>query len=269
MAGVIWTRMPLNELRQRWVLIPSWQRQLLLGVFLLLDAYLGMIYNAGIIRWSSLLTGELGWLVLAGEMMAGGLVLIRLYLNRADQGQKWKTLSIIFVPVLLALLAFGVLELVLSGLGRSATMNFNLASIGTSGLYWAAAYLSIAIGLTLTYKVQRFANFAQAEMMLLGGYVALTLMWSDRFFPISDAPKDGVVDWNLMIWAGVSAFVITGLIGLLVDRVVYKRLRKKLAKPQVMMIASLGIAMVIRAILFMRYTARTYRFVPEIGRAHV
>ena len=263
MAGVIWTRMPLNELRQRWVLIPSWQRQLLLGVFLLLDAYLGMIHNAGIIRWSGLLTGELGWLVLAGEMMAGGLVLIRLYLNRADQGQKWKTLSIIFVPVLLALLAFGVLELVLSGLGRSATMNFNLASIGTSGLYWAAAYLSIAIGLTLTYKVQRFANFAQAEMMLLGGYVALTLMWSDRFFPISDAPKDGVLDWNLMIWAGVSAFVITGLIGLLVDRVVYKRLRKKLAKPQVMMIASLGIAMVIRAILFMRYTARTYRFVPD------
>ena len=248
-------------MRQRWVLIPSWQRQLLLGVFLLFDAYLGLIHGAGIIRWSGLVNGELKWLVLAAEMAAGGLVLIRVLLKHA--GPRWKLLSIISTPFLLAGLAFGVLELVLSGLGRSATMNFNLASIGSSGLYWSAAYLSIAIGLTLTYKVQRFANFAQAEMMLLGGYVALTLMWSDRFFPISDAPKDGVLNWELMIWAAISAFVVTGLAGLFIDRMVYKRLRMKLAKPQVMMIASLGVAMIIRAVLYMRFTARTFRFVPD------
>ena len=255
--------MPVNDMWQRWVLIPSWQRQLLLGVFLLFDAYLGLIHGAGVIGWSGLFTGELKWLALTVEMTAGGLVLVRIFLSQAGQGQRWKLFSVVATPVLLAVLAFGVLELVLSGLGRSATINFNLASIGSSGLYWAAAYLSVAIGLTLTYKVQRFANFAQAEMMIFGAYVALTLMWSDRFFPISDAPKDGVLNWELMIWAGISAFVVTGLVGLFVDRIVYKRLRSKLAKPQVMMIASLGIAMVIRALLYMRFTARTFRFVPD------
>ncbi|MGE4658126.1 MAG: hypothetical protein AAEI08_04245, partial [Gammaproteobacteria bacterium] len=190
---------------------PSWLRQLLLGLFVLFDAYLGLIHSAGIIAWSGLFTGQIKLLALSVEMMAGGLVLVRIILNQVKP--EWKSAVIISTPILVALIGFGVLELVLTGLGRSATMNFNLSSIGLSGLYWAAVYLSIAIALTLTYKVQRFANFAQAEMMLFGSYVALTLMWSDRFFPVSDAPKDGILNWELLIWAGVSAFVITGIVG--------------------------------------------------------
>ncbi len=176
------TILNLNALWQLWMLRPTWLRQLLLGLFLLSDAYLGLIHSAGIIGWSGLFTSQMKWLALSIEMMAGGLVLVRIILNQAKPG--WKSVVTVSTPILVALIGFGVLEFVLTGLGRSATMNFNLSSIGLSGLYWAAVYLSIAIGLTLTYKVQHFANFAQAEMMLFGSYVALTLMWSDRFFPI-------------------------------------------------------------------------------------
>jgi branched-subunit amino acid ABC-type transport system permease component len=151
----------------------------------------------------------------------------------------------------------------LTGIDRTATINFNLSSVGFSGLYWSAVYLSIAIGLTLTYKVQRFANFAQAEMMLVGSYVALTLMWSDRFFPISNAQKDGIFNWELLIWAGISSFFIAGVLGLLVDRIVYRRLRDRMGTPQVMMIASLGVSMVLRALLYLRFSASTFRFIPD------
>ena len=240
---------------------PSWLRQLLLGLFVLFDAYLGLIHSAGIIAWSGLFTGQIKWLALSVEMMAGGLVLVRIILNQIKP--EWKSVVIISTPILVALIGFGVLELVLTGLGRSATMNFNLSSIGLSGLYWAAVYLSIAIGLTLTYKVQRFANFAQAEMMILGSYVAITLMWSDKFFPVSDAPKDGILNWELLIWAGVSAFVITGIVGLIIDRVIYRRFRNRMATPQVMMIASLGVSMLLRALLYMRFSASTHRFIPD------
>ena len=256
-----WTSAPLNEMRQRWAGIPFWQRRLSVGSFLVFDAFLGMSYGAGVIAWSGLITGELRWLTLALEMMAGGLVLIHAFINAVSR--RWRTAALISTPVIVALSTLVVLEFVLSGLGRSATMNINVASIGLSGLYWSAVYLSIAAGLTLTYKVQRFANFAQAEMMLVGAYVALTLMWADRFFPISDAPPDGILNWELLIWAGIFAFVVTGLVGLFVDRLVYKRLRTRLASPQVMMITSLGIAMVIRALLFMRFSAGTHRFVPD------
>ena len=234
---------------------------MILGLFLLCDSYLGMIYAAGIIGWSGLLTSELKWLALSTEMMAGGLMFVRVLLSRTQP--KWKSLVTVSIPILVVLMAFVVLELLLTGLGRSSTINFNISSIGISSLYWSAVYLSIAIGLTLTYKVQRFANFAQAEMMLLGSYVALTLMWSDRFFPLSNAPKDGVLNWELLLWAAISAFVISGIVGVIIDRTVFRKLRAKMGTPQVMMIASLGVSMIVRAILFMRYSASTHRFVPD------
>ena len=251
----------MNEIWRRWTISPSWFRQLVFGALLLLDSYIGLIHGAGLVVWSGLFTGQIKWLALSFEMMAGGLILLRIVLNNSKPG--WKSVIVILSPLIVVLLSFVVLEVVLTGLDRSAKMNFNLSSIGMSGLYWAAVYLSIAIGLTLTYKVQRFANFAQAEMMLFGSYVALTLMWSDTFFPMSNAPKDGVFDWDLLIVSGVGAFFITGFVGLLVDRVVFRKLRNKMATPQVMMIASLGVSMVLRAILFMRFSAATFRFVPD------
>ena len=99
--------------------------------------------------------------------------------------------------------------------------------------------------------------------MLVGSYVALTLMWSDTFYPLATAPKDGIFDWSLLIWASIGAFFITGTIGLLFDRIVYKKLRDKMATSQVMMIASLGVSMVLRAFLFMRFSGASFRFVPD------
>ena len=251
----------MNAIWQRWMLKPSLLLQVVFSVFLFFDAYFGLIHNKGIITSLGLLTGEIKWLTLFVEMMAGILLLVRIILNQIDN--RWKSTVIIFTPIIVTLVGFVVLDFLLTGLGRSATLNFNLSSLGSSGLYWSAVYISIAIGLTITYKVQRFANFAQAEMMLFGAYVALTLMWSDRFFPISNAPKDGSLNWELIIWSGISAFIITGIIGLIIDKVVYKRFRNKMATPQVMMIASLGVSMVLRAILYMRFSASTHRFIPD------
>jgi branched-chain amino acid transport system permease protein len=251
----------LNAIRRQQIFKAPWLRQLVFALFLLFDAYFGAIYNLGFVAGSGLFSGEFKWIALSIEMMISGLILVRILVNQSTP--KWKSPIIILTPILVGLIAFLVLEVVTSGLNRSATMNFNLSAILFSGLYWSAVYLSIAIGLTLTYKVQRFANFAQAEMMLVGAYVALTLMWSDRFFSISDAPEDGNIDWTLLIWASICAFVVTGFTGLLIDRLVFRRLRNKAATPQVMMIASLGVAMVLRAILYMRFSASTFRFVPD------
>ena len=239
----------------------SMLRQALLGALLLFDSYLGLSHGEGIISWSGIFTSQLKWLALSIEFMVGGFLVLRMIQNRSKP--KWKSIIIISTPILVIALAFVLLEFMLTGLDRTAAINFNLSSVGFSGLYWSAVYLSIAIGLTLTYKVQRFANFAQAEMMLVGSYVALILMWSDHFFPISNAQKDGIFNWELLIWAGISAFFIAGILGLLVDRIVYRRLRARMGTPQVMMIASLGVSMVLRALLYLRFSASTFRFIPD------
>ena len=171
--------------------------RLLICLLVIGDAYLGLIYDGGVIRWSGLFRNDIAALLLVGEMFIGGMLFLRLILAQA-QGNV-RTVALILIPVLVILLGLGITELLLRGLGRSATINFNLSAVGLSGLYWAAVYLTIGIGLTLTYKVQGFANFAQAEMMLIGSYVALIMMWSDTFSFLSEAPPDGVLNWELSL----------------------------------------------------------------------
>ena len=139
----------MNAIWQRWMLKPSWLLQVVFSVFLFFDAYFGLIHNKGIITSLGLLTGEIKWLTLFVEMMAGILLLVRIILKQIDI--RWKSTVIIFTPIIVTLVGFVVLDFLLTGLGRSATLNFNLSSLGSSGLYWSAVYISIAIGLTITY----------------------------------------------------------------------------------------------------------------------
>lgn len=234
---------------------------MIIAGLLMVDAYLGLTHHSGSIALSRMFVGDLVWILQSMEMTVGGLLVIHTMFN--ETSGRWRVASLTSSPLLLMAIILVVLELLLSGLGFSATLNFNLSSVGLSGLYWAAAYLCVAVGLTLTYKVQRYGNFAQGEMMLVGSYVALTMMWSESFFNLSDGPKDDILEWDLLVWAVLAAFIVTGIIGVLIDRLVYRRFRAKNASPQVMMIASLGVAMVLRSLLYLRYSARTFRFVPD------
>ena len=138
----------LNAIRRQQIFKAPWLRHLLFALLLLFDGYFGAIYNLGFVAGSGLFSGQLKWFILSIEMMISGLILVRIIVNQSKPN--WKSPIIILTPVLVGLIAFVVLEVVVSGLHRSATMNFNLSSILFSGLYWSAVYLSIAIGLTLS-----------------------------------------------------------------------------------------------------------------------
>ena len=234
---------------------------LLLSLFLFIDSYLGLKFNLGLLSWSNIPKGDILWILQSFEMFASGLIIV----NRAvkhSQGRT-KALTLISTPVFIFLLVLFIMDTLLKGKGINTIFYYNLSSISLSALYWSVAYMTVAVGLTLTYKVQRYGNFAQAEIMLLGSYVALIMMWSDMFFPISDAASDGILNYQLLLASAISAFIICGLIGVFIDKSVYKPLRNRFASPQVLMITSLGVAMVIRAILYMRFSARTFRFIPD------
>ena len=73
------------------------------------------------------------------------------------------------------------------------------------------------------------------------------MMWSPFFYTLLDGKKvlhadintDDVLTWDTLIWACVSGFMIAGILGVIIDRLVYQRFRKRNALPQAMMIASL------------------------------
>ena len=235
------------------------QKKFLVSLFFFLDAAFGL--SSGVSIFSVILEGEVVWLLQSLELILSSIFLI--YFLVGIFPSDYSKYVIFLSPLLfIASLAF-CFELLFEGQGKSTTINYNLASIVFTTLYWSAAYLTIATGLTLTYKVQKFGNFAQAEMMLFGAFIAISLSWSDYFHPGVDKPSDGVVEWSLLLWAIILAFFLTGFLGVLIDRLVYKRFRRKNALPQVMMIASLGVSMILRSLLYLRFDAKMRLFVPD------
>ncbi len=101
-----------------------------------------------------------------------------------------------------------------------------------------------AIGLTLTYGILRFANFAHGDMMTLGAYVALAAYVSgDGIGPLSFGYG--------MVTAILAASAAVAALGVLVDRVVFRPLRARRSGLAIFAIASLGVALMVRAVVLL------------------
>ena len=79
---------------------------MVVSVFLVFDAYFGLIHNKGIITSLGLLTGEIKWLALFVEMMAGSLILVRIILNQTQP--RWKSTVTLSTPIVVTLVGFVV-----------------------------------------------------------------------------------------------------------------------------------------------------------------
>ncbi|MBU3967048.1 MAG: branched-chain amino acid ABC transporter permease [Euryarchaeota archaeon] len=92
-------------------------------------------------------------------------------------------------------------------------------------------YVLISIGLTMVYRVLKFANFSHAELVTFGAYAAFILN----------------VSLGLNLFYGVvAAFILAGALGVATDRLVFKKLRNNGSDIISMMIASIGIGLVLR-----------------------
>ncbi|GMU41710.1 MAG: branched-chain amino acid ABC transporter permease [Chloroflexota bacterium] len=119
-----------------------------------------------------------------------------------------------------------------------------------------------AMGLTLSYGILKFANFAHGDMMTLGmflAYAVVTTVGTGALGPFS-------VGWA-MIPALVIAMVGVGVYAAGVDRVVYRPLRRRGSSTISMAIASLGIAIMTRAVIQMEWGASPVRYASGINRA--
>lgn len=100
-----------------------------------------------------------------------------------------------------------------------------------------------AIGLSLTYGILGFANFAHGDMMTVGAYLALLF-------------KAGF-GWPL--WAALpAAMACTALLAVLIDKSVYQRLRSR--GGITLLIASVGVALILRNLVQAVWGPDTYFF---------
>ena len=107
-------------------------------------------------------------------------------------------------------------------------VNFHLIP----GLVLGSIYALGAIGVTLTFGILRFANFAHGETMTLGAYLTLTLVL--------------LTGWHALLFLPV-ALALTALAVLGMDRLFFRPLRQ--APTIILVIASFGLMLMVRSLI--------------------
>jgi branched-chain amino acid transport system permease protein len=102
-----------------------------------------------------------------------------------------------------------------------------------NGLFLGAVYALFAVGYTLVFGVLDILNLAHAAIFTAAAFAAFSL---------------AVAGWPLPL-AFLAAAVLAGIIGILLDRVAFAPLRARNAGTLVPLISSIGVAIIIGAIL--------------------
>lgn len=119
-----------------------------------------------------------------------------------------------------------------------------------------------AIGVTLTYSILRFSNFAHGDFMAWGAYAALAVVGvlggSTPMKPLS-------FGWPLLA-AMVVAMGLTALLALTLDWLLFARLRAR-GQSIIVVMASFGASMALRSLLEFAFTSRPTYFSRAIQMA--
>lgn len=118
-----------------------------------------------------------------------------------------------------------------------------------NGLIAGAIYSMVALGFNLIYGTAKFFDLGYGVLTAIGGYTVFYLS------------KTLGLDIYLSIIIGI---FFTGLIGFLIEKIVYKKLRLKKASNMVFMIASLGVMTALQAIIAIIFSSQFQTFSDKI-----
>ena len=99
----------------------------------------------------------------------------------------------------------------------------------------------------MTYRILNFANFSHGDIMSLGAFLALVSLALLRGMGIPDSPF-GPLSFGLpMVLAFFIALLLTALAAIIIDRILYRRLRR--TGPIILLIAAVGMSFCLRNII--------------------
>ena len=93
-------------------------------------------------------------------------------------------------------------------------MEINISQIFINAVLAGSVYSLMAIGLSMIYRILKFANFAHAEFFTFGAYIAYAVNVSLK---------------GSLILGIVAAFIATGLLAVVSDLIFFRKLRRKRA----------------------------------------
>ena len=118
-----------------------------------------------------------------------------------------------------------------------------------------------AVGVTLTYSILRFLNFAHGELLSWGAYLALAVSGALGFLSagLTQPIAPFSFGWSLPLSALI-AIVLTGLLALAVDAILFSSFRRRGSAIIIMVMASFGASLALRSLLEFLFTSRPAYF---------
>lgn len=119
-----------------------------------------------------------------------------------------------------------------------------------NGIIAGSIYILVALGFTVIYRTVKFFHFAHGVVYAAGAYLAYSVI--SRWSPVVSGQSE-YLKWTLAISAGI---ICAAILGVLIDRLVYKPLRKYKAPNLVFLMASFGVFIFIQNLLQLIYGAQ-------------
>jgi branched-chain amino acid transport system permease protein len=124
------------------------------------------------------------------------------------------------------------------------------------GLVLGCIYALGAIGVTLTFGILRFANFAHGEVMMTGAFLTWTIMIVLR---------EAGLDLHPLL-AAIPALALTIPIAMGIDRAFYRPFRER--ETIIVVIASFGMMLIVRSIVQVIWGPNQLTFVKGIAKSN-
>ena len=133
-----------------------------------------------------------------------------------------------------------------------------------NGLAIGGVYAIFALGYTIVFSILRVINFAHGAIFTVGAY--LTYALTGAAFGRNGQLRNASLPVELNFWLALILGALgAGVLGILVERVAFKPLRRRGSDPLLTLVSSLGVAIATVNILQYLFGAENYGFGETLG----
>ena len=127
---------------------------------------------------------------------------------------------------------------------RQRGQRMSFISYLINGISLGSVYAIIALGYTMVYGIAKMLNFAHGDIIMVGGYVALTAMNAWGVNPIL---------------AVALAVIFCTILGIVIERVAYRPLRNA-ASPLAVLITAIGVSYLLQNVALLIFGSNARQF---------
>lgn len=163
--------------------------------------------------------------------------------ERFKQIASSRAAAVVVILLLIVAVIFGALA--------KGVTSTSLLTLFVRGIMLGGTLALGAIGVTLVYAVLKMANFAHGDTMTMGAYLGLLVM---AFLPAGKPLAPFSFGYEFLV-ALVVIVPLVGFIAVGLDRIAFRRLRRRRAQPIMFAMAALGLAFGIRSLVYIFWGA--------------